>query len=447
MFFIDTKGRKAEIEERKKQIAEEALWEDEDDVKMTVSVTSQPRLLKLRETSEEKSLGSKDYSERIKKFRSTLIQTPKWAEQAKKLAEQEDSNDFDYGLESYPVGDLDMAMSRSTVSDALLPDFLSISKVSAIKVPEATPNSLETVEYHPQARSILMTSGMDKNLHLFKTEGTSTDRLFSAKFKDMPISSSHFNIDGSEILSVGRRPFFYMTNIATEKVSRINGFKGRQEKEWSTFCVSKCGKYLFFCGQNGYIVVACSNTKQWISNLKMNEPVKAVCCSNDSRYLFSVGYTNTVYIWDLISLRCIKKFTDDGGTLGTSISISGDSSLLACGSSSGIVNVYDMQNVLDADVYQPTPIKSYTNIVTSITGTSFHPSSQLLTFYSREKRNALRVAHYPSGKIYTNWPTERSPLGRVSSMSFNVDGSSVAFGNKDGVVQIYNLKHFSKSQN
>ena len=178
----------------------------------------------------------------------------------------------------------------------------------------------------------------------------------------------------------------------------------------------------------------------------MNENVEALCCSNDSKYLFSVGQTNTVYIWDLITLRCIKRFTDDGGTLGTSISISGDSSLLACGSASGIVNVYDLSNLLNSDINQPIPLKSYSNIVSPISGAIFHPSSQLLTFYSREKRNALRVAHYPSGKIYTNWPTERSPLGRVVSASFNSDGSTIAFGNKDGVVQIYNLKHFSKAQ-
>lgn len=401
--------------------------------------------MKLRETREESSLKASDYANRLKNVRSNLIRTPKWAEEAKKLAEQEDNND--YGLESYTVGNLDMTLTRSTVSDVLLPDYLSISKISAIKVPGASQNCLDTVEYHPQARSILMTSGMDKNLHLFKTEGSSSERLFSAKFKDLSISSSHFNGDGTEIISVGRRPFFYCTDVTSEKITRINGFKGRHEREWSTFCVSKCGKYLFFCGQNGNIVVACAKTKQWISNLKMNENVKAVCCSNDSKYLFSVGQTNTVYIWDLITLRCIKRFSDDGGTLGTSISISEDSSLLACGSSSGIVNVYDLPNILNSDSTQFTPLKSYSNIVTPITGTVFHPSSQLLILYSREKRNALRVAHYPSGKIYTNWPTERSPLGRVASMSFNCDGSTAAFGNKDGVVQIYNLKHFSKSEN
>ena len=414
---------------------------------INASIVHQPRLLKLRETAEERYLRGSEYEQRLRKVRSTLFRAPKWAEEAKKLAEQEDINDLSYGLESYPVGDLDMTLIRGNVSDVLLPDYLSISKISSIKVPGATPNCLDTVEYHPQTRSVLMTSGMDKSLHLFKTEGSSSERIFSAKFKDMPISSSHFNSNGTEIISVGRRPFFYCTDITTEKVTRINGFKGRPEREWSSFCISKCGKYLFICGQNGNIVVACAKTKQWITNLKMNENVKAVCCSNDSKYLLSVGQTNTVYIWDLVTLRCIKRFSDDGGTLGTSISISEDSSLLACGSSSGIVNVYDLPSVLNSDSIQPTPLKSYSNIVTPITGTVFHPSSQLLTFYSREKRNALRVAHYPSGKVYTNWPTERSPLGRVASLSFNCDGSTVAFGNKDGVVQIYNLKHFSKSHN
>lgn len=422
------------------------MWHDEDDDIITASVINQPRLLKLRETSKEVHLKGEEFGNRLKRVRAGLIRAPKWSEQAKKNAEQDFTDDFAFGHESYPVGNLDNTLSRSTVSDVLLPDYLSISKISSIKVPSASPNCLDTVEYHPHARSILLTSGMDKNLHLFKTEGSSNERLFSAKFRDMPISSSHFNAYGTEIISVGRRPFLYCTDIATEKIIRINGFKGRQEREWSNFCASKCGKFLFFCGQNGCIVVVCAKTKQWISNLKMNENVKVICCSIDSKYLFSVGQTNTVYIWDLVTLRCIKRFTDDGGTVGTSISISDDLSLLVCGSGSGIVNVYDLPDLL-CQISQPVPLKSYSNIITPITGSVFHPSSQLLTFYSREKRNALRVVHYPSGRVYTNWPNEKTPLGRIASMSYNSDGSSVAFGNKDGVVQIYNVKHFSKSLN
>jgi U3 small nucleolar RNA-associated protein 18 len=403
--------------------------------------------MKLRESPEETHVNGREYGNRLKSFRSKMAQAPKWASEAKKLAEQNDTNDLAFGHESYQVDTLDRTIQRTTVSEVLLPDYLSISKISAIRLPSASPNCIETVEYHPQARSILLTSGMDKNLHIFKTEGTTSESIFCAKFKDLPISASHFNVDGTEIISAGRRPFFYCTDVATEKVIRINGFKGRQEREWSTFCISKCGKFMFFCGQNGFIVVVCAKTKQWISNLKMNENVKAICCSADSKYLFSVGQTNTVYIWDLVTLRCIKRFSDDGGTLGTSIAVSGDLSLLACGSASGIVNVYDLASILSNDSSQPSPLKSYGNITTPISGIDFHPSSQLLSFYSKEKRNALRIAHFPSGRVFTNWPTERSPLGRVSSMSFNSDSSTVAFGSKDGVVQIYNLKHFSNIHN
>lgn len=417
---------------------EGSVWKDEDDEMLSASLVHQPRLLKLRETVDEASLSGSKYRERLVKIRSGLVRTPKWAEAAK----QNDSA-LDFGHESYPVGDLDRSLNRSTVSDVLLPDYLSISKTLSIKVPQAGTNCLDSVEFHPQARSVLLSSGSDKNLHLFKVEGGSSDRLFSAKFKDMPIMSSHFSVDGQEILSTGRRSFFYCTDVTTEKVTRINGIKGRHEREWTTFCPSKCGKYLFLCGQNGTIVILCAKTKQWISNLTMNEHVTALCCSPDSRYLFSVGQSNIIYVWDLISLKCIKKFSDNGATLGTALAISEDSSLLACGGSTGIVNIYDANSLLTTNSF--TPLKSYSNLVTPVSGCCFHPSSQILTMFSREKRNELRVVHYPSGRVYTNWPTERSPLGRVASMSYNCDGSSAAFASKDGIIQIYNIKHFSKS--
>lgn len=422
------------------QKATDAVWQDDDDDHINASLTNQPRLRKLRETEEETTVSGSEYTARLRKLRSGLVRTPKWADDARKRVEQTD--ELAYGMESYTVGSLDRTLARSAVSDVLLPDYLAISKKQTVTVPAATANCLDTVEFHPSSSNTLMTSGMDKNLHLFVTEGSTHERIFSSRFKDMPIKSSHFSADGQEIVSVGRRPFFYVTDIATEKVVRITGIKGRRETEWNTFCTSKCGKFLFFCGLDGNIVVLSARTKQWIADMKMNEPVHAVCVSPDSRHLFSAGGSGAVYVWDLTSFRCVKKFFDDGGTLATSISVSNDLSLLACGSSSGVVNMYDVASLLSSD--GATPIKSYGSLVTPITGTLFHPSSQIMTFFSCEQRNALRMVHYPSGRVYSNWPTEQSPLGRVMSASYNATGDSAAFGSKNGAVQIYNLKHFAR---
>ncbi len=410
---------------------------------------------KLRQEENESTLQAPEYTARLKKIRSGMVKAPKWAQSAKKQSPEE----ADDGFESYQPGSLDRALMNNRTenntaaaaaavkSEMLMPDTLNISKTQQIRVPGATSNCLESVLFHPKNPSVLLTSGLDKTVHLFNLDSAAHECLYSARFSDMPVASSCFSAAGDEVLAVGRRAFFYSIDVAKEQVNRISGVKGRSEREWTRICASPCGKFVFLAGEQGCIVVLSAKTKQWIANLKMNEPVQALTVSGDAKFLFSSGQGSVVYIWDLATFKCIRRFTDNGGTMATALGVSGDSSLLSVGSYSGVVNVYDLQSMLISSRGTVTstfaPLKCYENLLTPVSGTVFHPSSQLLSIYSREKRNALRMIHYPSGRIYTNWPTERSPLGRVVDVAFNCTGSTAAFGNKDGVVQIYNLKHFS----
>lgn len=465
MFFIDTKGGRTVEEgeaeevaggEKTHQVEDDCAWKDEDDDHVHANIAAKPLLRKLRQDENETLLSSAEYTSRLKKHRSGLVKAPKWAEAAKKQREEEGDAAAADGFESYQPGSLDRALMSNSVSAAtagksemLMPDTLNISKTQEIRVPGATLNCLESVHFHPTNPSVLLTSGLDKTLHLFKLDSATHDCMYSARFTDMPVAASCFTAGGEEIFAVGRRPFFYTVDVAKEHVSRVSGVKGRSERQWTKICASPCGKFIFLAGEEGCIIVLSAKTKQWISNLRMNEPVQALCTSADGKYLLSAGQGSVVYIWDLSSLKCIRRFTDNGGTLATALGVSDDGSLLSVGSYSGIVNVYDFQSILTSSSNSASmstnvsPLKCYENLLTPIAGTTFHPSSQMLSIYSREKRNALRMIHYPSGRVYTNWPTERSPLGRVVDVAFNCTGSTAAFGNKDGVVQIYNLKHFS----
>jgi len=445
LFFVDTTGKSLDsalptLDSNSGK--SESVWHDEDDDKAKISLMHSTKLRKLRVDEEDKVVSAQDYVAKLRKYRSEkALKSLKWAETARVNTCDED------GQESYVPSPLDRAVNTAAVSDVLLPDFLAINRKLTFKVPSSSTNFLESLEFHPRINNLVHTSGMDKALHLFKIDGTFSDKIFSTKFQDMPVASSRFSADGSEVLAVGRRPFFYNLDLESQKVVRISGVKGRYETEWSGTCYSPCGKYLFLCGADGNIVVLSAKNKQWLTNLKMNEKVKSLCVSTDSRYLFSIGAASSVYIWDLVSFKCLKRFTDNGGISGQTISVSSDMSLLACGSVSGILNVYDLQVILNDNGFtrQPSVLRSYGNLVNPLSGVGFHPSSQLLNFFSREKRNAVRFAHFPSGRVFSNWPTEQSPLGRVVASSYNSRGDSVAFANKDGIVQVYNLKHFSQS--
>lgn len=53
------------------------------------------------------------------------------------------------------------------------------------------------------------------------------------------------------------------------------------------------------------------------------------------------------------SRRCVHKFVDDGCITGTAIAISSTQQYLACGSNSGVVNVYDTSKLENKSLPQP----------------------------------------------------------------------------------------------
>lgn len=99
--------------------------------------------------------------------------------------------------------------------------------------------------------------------------------------------------------------------------------------------------------------------------------------------------------------------------------------------------------VLDPDNDRPTPFKSLGNLTTSIDNIKFNYDSQLMAISSHEARDALRMVHLPSGSVYQNWPTERTPFGRITTMDFSANSDYLAVGNDLGRIVLYSLNHYA----
>lgn len=61
---------------------------------------------------------------------------------------------------------------------------------------------------------------------------------------------------------------------------------------------------------------------------------------------------------------------------------------------------------------------------------------------SSQKKNQLKLVHLPSCTVFENWPTERTPLNKVTCLDFSPGGAYMAFGENKGRVLLYRLKHF-----
>jgi U3 small nucleolar RNA-associated protein 18 len=66
----------------------------------------------------------------------------------------------------------------------------------------------------------------------------------------------------------------------------------------------------------------------------------------------------------------------------------------------------------------PKPVRALQNLTTPTSHLTFSPDGQVLAMASRWKNNAMRLVHLPSATVFKNWPTEKTPLGRITSVAW-----------------------------
>jgi U3 small nucleolar RNA-associated protein 18 len=69
----------------------------------------------------------------------------------------------------------------------------------------------------------------------------------------------------------------------------------------------------------------------------------------------------------------------------------------------------------------------------------------MLAMSSRMKKDALRLVHLPTGTVFANWPTSRTPLHCVTAMDFSPGGGYFAMGNAKGKALLYRIHHYGRA--
>lgn len=147
-------------------------------------------------------------------------------------------------------------------------------------------------------------------------------------------------------------------------------------------------------------------------------------------------------MWDVNSRKCINRFLDEGSLYGLSIAASKNGQYVACGSKSGVVNIYNQDSCLQQT--NPKPIKAIMNLVTGVTSLAFNPTTEILAVASRKMKEAVRLVHLPSCTVFSNFPVyKKSTLSRVQTMDFSPRGGYFALGNEQGKALLYRLHHYS----
>lgn len=227
---------------------------------------------------------------------------------------------------------------------------------------------------------------------------------------------------------------------------------GRKEKSWEKSYVSSDGRTVALGGNDGYVVLWDVQSRSWRADVKMNGTARAVTFTPDSNELLTSGSDGDVYRWDLrMNHRCVERFANQDGTITSSLAAS--SRTVAVGAESGVVNLYaerDQQPQQHLPTQRNTgvvtltrnPFKSIMNLKTAADQVTFNSDGQILAVSSRRGRDSLRLVHVPTGTVFANWPTSKTPLGYVWCTAFGPSSKFLAVGNDRGKCLLYKLMHY-----
>ncbi|KAJ8475567.1 hypothetical protein OPV22_019294 [Ensete ventricosum] len=278
----------------------------------------------------------------------------------------------------------------------LLPGSLEYSRLVDANTEEPSNGPINSVQFHRNDQ-LLLTTGLDRRLRFLQVDGKCNPKIQSIFIEDCLVHKASFLPDGTEVIIAGRRKFFYSFDLVKASVSKIGPLTGREEKSLEVFEVSPDSSTIAFIGNEGYILLVSSRTKELIGTLKMNGSVRSLAFADGGQQLLSSG-----------------------------------------GSSSGIVNVYKREEFLGG---KGKPLKTIENLTTMVDHIKFNPDAQILAISSRMKKNGLKLVHIPSFNVFSNYPPPRFSLQYPGCLS----GGFMTVGNAGGKVLLNKLHHYQNS--
>jgi U3 small nucleolar RNA-associated protein 18 len=316
----------------------------------------------------------------------------------------------------------------------------------------SSQSAITSLSFHP-TYPILLSSGPSSTLYLHHVKPNPPNPnplLTSLHIKRTPLTTTAFHpsLSDSRIFLSARRRYFHIWNIATgrvEKVTRVYGHQ-HEQRTMEHFSMSPNGKYMALRGSSrkggGVINILDANTLQWVTQARIESRggVADFVWWADGTGLAIAGKNGEVTEWS-IEQGVIGRWTDEGAVGTTVIALGGKSGRdnwlggdrwVAIGSSSGIVNIYDRRawcekNPSDGNTTSdansgipkaPKPLRALQNLTTPVSHLAFSPDGQVLAMASRWKSQAMRLVHLPSATVFKNWPTEKTPLGRISAVAW-----------------------------
>ncbi|ESW20343.1 hypothetical protein PHAVU_006G200700 [Phaseolus vulgaris] len=423
-----------------------AVWVDDEEENATVNIAKVFRLRKLRKVENEELISGSEYVSRLRAQHVKLNPGTEWARADSKMdrgSDDELTDDENEVFVSRGFEDLDGVLKTNEdlvvkSGGKLLPGNLEYSRLVDANIQDPSNGPINSVQFHQNAQ-LFLAAGLDRKLRFFQIDGKRNAKIQSIFLEDCPIRKASFLPDGSQVIVSGRRKFFYSFDLVKARVDKIGPLVGREEKSLEDFEVSPDSKLIAFIGNEGYILLVSTKTKQLVGTLKMNGTIRSLAFAENGQQLLSGGGDGHVYHWDLRTRTCMHKGVDEGCLNSTALCTSPSGTHFAAGSDSGIVNIYSREEFLGG---KKKPIKAIENLTTRVDFMRFSHDSQILAICSGMKKSSLKLIHIPSYTVFSNWPPSNRSLYYPRCIDFSPGGGFMAVGNASGKVLLYKLHHY-----
>lgn len=445
--------------------SDEDAWYDSADEHATVSLLASDRVRKLRQAESDDVLSGRRYIARLRSQFEKIYPRPEWAD-AESSSEGEgalggEHSDEDAEMVLLDAGEDEQAADAAAgnvkalanllkraqtytatqQSKLLAPGHIDIHKLKDANDKLGSRSAIQTISFHP-THPIALISGYDRTLRVYHLDGKINSVVTSLHLRDTPVQNAYFNPNPavSKVYAGGRRKFMYSWDLSTGEINKISRLYGHEatQRSFENFKVSPKGDFIGLVGNSGWINILSASTTKWVKGFKIEGTVVDFDWDSKQQVIFVVNTSGQVWEFNFSTQKVLKRWTDETGNGITKIRVSGgkNNRWLAVGSNSGVVNVYD--RLSDS----AKPLVSLDHLVTTISTLEFSSDGQILCMASRAKKDQLKLVHLPSGKVFGNWPTSGTPLGRVTAAKFSPNNQMLCIGNEAGKARLWRLNHY-----
>jgi len=392
------------------------VWVDPDDISLTIS-PEKAKMINIME-SITGDVFSQELKERYSKSHETADIS--WA----KVDEEKPS--------TVDAGELFSSEKLRIPSDNLV-----VVRLNDMFDPKGSKNGIRQIEFDPNQDQACV---LDQNggVHFVSVSEKSSSLIFSLPF-GADISNRRclcYAADGTHVfVGCGRGQFLTIDiRVRSSIVTKIPGVK---DDVISIHC-SPSNKVLCMITSNSVHFFDPFNR----SHLKSVQTSDVLMCgdfTDDGYYFVCCGKLGRGLVFDCDTLKAINRFQEPEMQDIKAISIA--RGFAAMGTEAGILHVFDFENLKKE---YPKPLFSKLNLTTAIDTVRFNPTGELIVFASSEKQDSMRILHIADKKVYSNWPTARTPISYVRDVAFNSNSQYFVYGNEKGYCRLWELSFYKK---